>query len=144
VHPHQQSSQGHPVAPGEPPLGSDSFQAHPSSSIAQSPPPEPTDGLSDEEEVVLPPNWSVTTNSKGRLYYYNVLTQETSWKLPSSAVASSAAPLQPSTAHPHANGHPTEHSDHLDMVAHDDQDQDYTAEEDFLPEGWSSAQGNSK
>ncbi|KAF9963888.1 hypothetical protein BGZ70_007124 [Mortierella alpina] len=90
AHPHttQQSSHGYPMAPGNPPFGSESSQSHPSSSIAQSPPPEPTDGLSDEEEVVLPPNWSVTTNSKGRLYYYNVLTQETSWKLPSSGLDS--------------------------------------------------------
>ncbi|KAF9574445.1 hypothetical protein EC968_006429 [Mortierella alpina] len=143
----QQFSHEHPMAPGNPPPPSDVSQAHASASIVQSPPPEPTDGLSDEDEVVLPPNWSVTTNSKGRLYYYNVLTQETSWKLPSSAMATSAAPLQPSTAHPQPNGHPTEHSDHLDMVAHDShmheatQDLEYGVEvEDPLPEGWSSAQ----
>ncbi|KAF9277299.1 hypothetical protein BGZ68_009397 [Mortierella alpina] len=148
AYPPQQSSHEHHMASGNPPPPTDSSQAHGAASVVQSPPPEPTDGLSDEEEVVLPPNWSVTTNSKGRLYYYNVLTQETSWKLPLSATASSAAPTQQSTAHLHGNGDLPEHSDHLDMAAHDGymkgvtpDDQDYEIGEDLLPDGWSSAQG---
>ncbi|KAF9140514.1 hypothetical protein BGX30_006403 [Mortierella sp. GBA39] len=92
----------------------------------RSPPPEPSDG-SDSDEVMLPPNWSATTNSKGRLYYYNIVTKETSWKLPS------------------VNSSPSTHSDPFSSQRNEHQmevlDQDYgSATEEPLPEGWNSAQ----
>lgn len=93
----------------------------------RSPPPEPTDG-SDSDEVVLPPNWSVTTNSKGRLYYYNTITKETSWKLPSAKTSSST----------HNDPFASQQYDHQMEVL--DQDFNSTTEE-ALPEGWNSAQG---
>jgi hypothetical protein len=96
----------------------------------RSPPPEPTDG-SDSEEVVLPPNWSATTNSKGRLYYYNIITKETSWKMPS-------AHNSPST---HSDPFARQQYDHQMEVL--DQEFNSTAEEP-LPEGWNSAQGNNE
>ncbi|KAG0036060.1 Rho GTPase-activating protein 21 [Podila clonocystis] len=90
----------------------DNFDARPS------PPPEPSD-TSDADEVVLPPNWSATTNNKGRLYYYNVVTKETSWKLPSAI----SAPTDPSELNTHVN-HPDLSTDEGHQV---------------LPRGWDSA-----
>lgn len=99
-------------------IGSGPFQDN----IAKaSPPPEPSDSASDGDEVVLPPNWSATTNNQGRLYYYNVVTKETSWKLPSA----NSTPTEPSTEQTHVNPSAlTDESSHQD-----------------LPRGWSSAHG---
>ncbi|KAG0366976.1 Rho GTPase-activating protein 21 [Gamsiella multidivaricata] len=103
-----------------------------------SPPPEPTDSLSDSEQVVLPPNWSATTNSNGRLYYYNVMTKETSWKMPT-AVAVASPPLgsiMPSAEHysDHGNVHHDNHT--TEVLSHE---KDYAADEESLPEGWNAA-----
>ncbi|KAF9215977.1 Rho GTPase-activating protein 21 [Podila verticillata] len=97
-------------------IGSGPFQDN----IARaSPPPEPSDGASDGDEVLLPPNWSATTNNQGRLYYYNVVTKETSWKLPSA----NSTPTEPSTEQTHVNP-----SALTDENPHQ-----------VLPRGWSSA-----
>ncbi|KAF9970277.1 hypothetical protein BGZ65_011252, partial [Modicella reniformis] len=60
-------------------------------SHVHSPPLEPTDGLSDSDQSLLPPNWNVTTNSDGQVYYYNVLTKETSWQFPSTGSTASSS-----------------------------------------------------
>ncbi|KAG0327640.1 hypothetical protein BGZ99_007221 [Dissophora globulifera] len=104
-----------------------------------SPPPEPTEGLSDSEQIVLPPNWSATTNSNGQLYYYNVVTKESSWKLPSTTSSSkthaSSIGQYRDPVHKHtASGDP---DGGLEAPSHE---ADYLAEEEPLPEGWSSAQ----
>lgn len=99
-------------------IGSGPFQDN----IAKaSPPPEPSDSASDGDEVVLPPNWSATTNNQGRLYYYNVVTKETSWKLPSA----NSTPTEPSTEQTHVN--PSALTDE--------------SSPQVLPLGWSSAHG---
>ncbi|KAG0093592.1 Rho GTPase-activating protein 21 [Podila epicladia] len=97
-------------------IGSGPFQDHINSK--PSPPPEPYD-TSDTDEVVLPPNWSATTNNKGRLYYYNVVTKETSWKLPSAI----STPIDAPEANTHVN-HPDLVTDEVHQV---------------LPRGWNSA-----
>ncbi|KAF9920559.1 hypothetical protein FBU30_009602 [Linnemannia zychae] len=99
---------------------------HEGASHIQSPPPEPADG-SDSDEVVLPPNWTATTNSKGRLYYYNIITKETSWKLPSMQ----NIPQIPSDTFEY------QHLDHQMEIL--DQDHE-TVEDEQLPEGWNIAQ----
>jgi hypothetical protein len=35
----------------------------------------------------LPPNWRATANADGRLYFFNVVTKETTWKRPTAAAA---------------------------------------------------------
>lgn len=117
------TSTAHEASPTQSPF---SDSEGPASQI-RSPPPEPSDG-SDSDEVMLPPNWSATTNSKGRLYYYNIITKETSWKLPS------------------VNSSPSTHNDPFASQRNEHQmevlDQDYgSTTEEPLPEGWSSAQG---
>lgn len=99
-------------------IGSGPFQDHIDSK--PSPPPEPSD-TSDADEVILPPNWSATTNNKGRLYYYNVVTKETSWKLPCAI----STPIDPPELNTHVN-HPDLSTDEVHQV---------------LPQGWNSAHG---
>ncbi|GJJ73068.1 hypothetical protein EMPS_05426 [Entomortierella parvispora] len=94
-----------------------------------SPPPEPVEEISDAEEaVLLPPNWSATTNASGRLYYYNVLTKETSWKMPSAPMATHRSIQQE-----------LGQSTHYAEVLAPDNDLDDLGEEP-LPDGWNSAQ----
>ncbi|KAF9336476.1 Rho GTPase-activating protein 21, partial [Podila minutissima] len=97
-------------------IGSSPFQDHIDSK--PSPPPEPSD-TSDADEVVLPPDWSATTNNKGRLYYYNVVTKETSWKLPCAI----STPIDSPELNTHVN-HPDLSTDEVHQV---------------LPRGWNSA-----
>ncbi|KAF9998214.1 Rho GTPase-activating protein 21 [Entomortierella chlamydospora] len=103
----------------------------------QSPPPEPTDELSDSDQVLLPPNWSATTNAKGQLYYYNILTKETSWKFPSVAVVTfpTEATMQP--PHHGLDNSDNNNSNNIEML---NDNQSYETEDAALPEGWSSAQ----
>ncbi|KAF9113006.1 hypothetical protein BGX27_002402, partial [Mortierella sp. AM989] len=111
----------------------------------QSPPPEPADELSDSEQVQLPPNWSATTNAKGQLYYYNVLTKETSWKLPSVNMATSPTeavmqPTQQDLGYGYGNMHHASIDDKNNNIEALMHDQEYETEDVGLPEGWSSAQ----
>jgi hypothetical protein len=39
----------------------------------------------------LPPNWRATANADGRLYFFNVVTKETTWKRPTAAAAPAEA-----------------------------------------------------
>lgn len=95
-----------------------------------SPPPEPVEEISDAEEaILLPPNWSATTNTSGRLYYYNVLTKETSWKLPSGPITSHRSIQQE-----------LDLGTHYAEVLSPEADHDGFGEEP-LPDGWNSAQG---
>lgn len=122
-HSHPPTSSAHQASPTHSPY----FDSEGPVSQIRSPPPEPSDG-SDSDEVMLPPNWSATTNSKGRLYYYNIITKETSWKLPS--VSSSPSTLSDPFA--------SQRNEHQMEVL----DQDYgSMTEEPLPEGWNSAQG---
>ncbi|KAF9190183.1 Rho GTPase-activating protein 21 [Haplosporangium sp. Z 767] len=118
------------------------FSAHANVPQVHSPPPEPPMyGPLDTEEVLLPPNWSATTNSKGRLYYYNVLTKETSWRLPSTTTITTIG-----TTHPSAGQEL--HTDHVSSSINDanqcaemlSQDPEDHINEEYLPEGWNSAQ----
>ncbi|KAG0343099.1 Rho GTPase-activating protein 21 [Podila horticola] len=107
---------GEPEASTPSSIGSGPFQDN--IDPKPSPPPEPSDA-SDGDEVVLPPNWSATTNNKGRLYYYNVVTKETSWKLPSA----NSTPTDPLELDTHVN-HPNLSTDEVHQA---------------LPRGWNSA-----
>ncbi|KAF9354553.1 Rho GTPase-activating protein 21 [Mortierella sp. AD094] len=103
----------------------------------QSPPPEPTDELSDSDQVLLPPNWSATTNEKGRLYYYNILTKETSWKFPSVAVTAFPAEATTQPLYHELDTSDNNDSNNIEML---NDNQSYETEDAALPEGWSSAQ----
>ncbi|KAG0349616.1 Rho GTPase-activating protein 12 [Podila humilis] len=93
------------------------------------PPPEPSECISEGEEALLPLNWSVTTNSNGRIYYFNVITKESSWKRPSVSSAQATASLKQET---HAN----ERCIKLDNgLAHEER----IIAQDTLPHGWNSA-----
>ena len=106
----------------------DPFASH---ALSSPPPPEPIDGPSDAEEaVLLPPNWSATTNPQGRIYYYNILTEETSWKFPTAPVAASRSIQQELD----------QSAQYAEVVSPDDDLDDFAGEEP-LPEGWNSAQG---
>ncbi|KAG0050826.1 hypothetical protein BGZ83_004411 [Gryganskiella cystojenkinii] len=104
----------------------DPFASH---ELSSPPPPEPVDGPSDTEEaVLLPPNWSATTNPQGRIYYYNVLTKETSWKFPTAPVATSRS-IQREL---------DQSAQYAEALSPDGGQDD--ADEEPLPEGWNSAQ----
>ncbi|KAF9422288.1 hypothetical protein BGZ94_008614 [Podila epigama] len=94
-----------------------------------SPPPEPSDGGSDGDEVLLPPNWSATTNAKGRLYYYNVMTKETSWKMPT---ASPTTPSGPTLTEQETQSKMVQNTSVSPQKQYDDS-------LDGLPQGWNSA-----
>jgi len=106
--------------------------SHASHSLT-SPPPEPVEEISDAEEaILLPPNWSATTNASGRLYYYNVLTKETSWKLPSVPITTHRSIQQE-----------LDQSTHYAEVLSPETGHDNFGEQ-LLPDGWNSAQGKKK
>ncbi|KAF8985957.1 hypothetical protein BGZ46_000043 [Entomortierella lignicola] len=111
-----------------------SYNDHVDLTRNESPPPEPADELSDSDRVLLPPNWSATTNEKGQLYYYNVLTKETSWKFPSiSMTVSSTETVQ-------EHNHESNFGDgNLYQTTTNDGNNTEILSED-LPEGWNSAQ----
>ncbi|KAG0263657.1 Rho GTPase-activating protein 21 [Mortierella polycephala] len=98
-------------------------------------------GPSDTEEVLLPPNWSATTNSKGRLYYYNVLTKETSWRLPSTTMITTTGTVHPLAGQElhtnHASSSIDNANQYAEMLSQDPVDD---SSEKSLPEGWNSAQ----
>ncbi|KAF9916122.1 hypothetical protein BX616_004559, partial [Lobosporangium transversale] len=112
-----------------------------STSRAHSPPPEPSDDASDEEHVVLPPNWSATTNAQGRLYYYNMITKETSWKLPlATTIITTAAGLGKNSEEDvddyQYDDNMSDEDNNVEVFA---QDQKQDSDDEPLPEGWSSA-----
>ncbi|KAF9433946.1 Rho GTPase-activating protein 21 [Entomortierella beljakovae] len=97
-------------------------------------PTEPIKKVLSPSELPIPPNWSAATNTDGETYYYNVLTKETSWKLPSDL-----------TSHPvlediDDNDHNIHQSDVNNNNLSGIDDENYEHEDEILPEGWSSAQ----
>ncbi|KAI8350553.1 hypothetical protein B0O80DRAFT_458071 [Mortierella sp. GBAus27b] len=130
---------------------------HTDGSQTHSPPSVPLKEHSDHEQqwdhIALPPNWRVATNSEGKPYYYNELTEETSWELPN---ADSSETKTPPVEHGHELStedemdNNTDHHRHNNTVNNGDPSQYnievlsidpiYYVDEDPLPKGWSSAQ----
>ncbi|KAK3812280.1 MAG: hypothetical protein J3Q66DRAFT_54458 [Benniella sp.] len=125
-----------------------------------SPRSEPSTEMSDpEQQIALPPNWDVATNSEGEVYYYNVLTKETTWEMPTfGSSASFSETMTPSieqgqdqSAEDTMDNNTDSHFStnvastlsnqspyYVEVLSADPID---TADEDSLPEGWSSALG---
>ncbi|KAF9579982.1 hypothetical protein BGW38_003543, partial [Lunasporangiospora selenospora] len=100
--------------------------------------PEPVDGSEsdDADDIVLPRDWSATTNSKGRLYYYNPVTRDASWNLPPGTTITHISSRHRTAA---VTSRPSfeRNNDHVEVISQgesfDQQD------EESLPEGWNTA-----